>query len=117
MKKIIIHSIPVLISFIGLAIFYHTLNPIVLRGPEFLKFYFTLTIGFYLSVVSLKFFRERPSKISFYFMIFIFLLGVIKLFRGLSLDRPVGILFSILMAEIIVNMIFISTEFKNRIKY
>lgn len=116
MKKIIIHSIPLLVSFTGLTVFCHTLNPIILRGPEFLQFYFTLTIGFYLSVFCLRFFRENLSKISFYFMIFIFLLGVVKLFRGLSLDRPVGILFSILVAEIIINMIFISTEFKHKIR-
>jgi len=116
MKKIIIHSIPILISFIGLAIFYHTMNPTILRGPDFLKFYFSLVIGFYLSVIYLKFFKERLSEITLCFMIFIFLLGVVKLFRGLSLDRPVGILFSILIAEIIVNMIFMSTEFKDKIK-
>lgn len=50
MKKIIIHSIPILISFIGLAIFYHTMNPTILRGPDFLKFYFSLVIGFYLQL-------------------------------------------------------------------
>ncbi|REC80518.1 hypothetical protein DRF60_02090 [Chryseobacterium elymi] len=117
MKKIIIHSIPILVSFIGLAIYCHTFNPIILRGPEFLKFYFTLTIGFYFSVICLKFFRENLSKVSFYFMIFIFLLGIVKLFRGLSLDRPIGILISILVAEIIVNVIFISAEFKDKTKY
>ena len=117
MKKIIFHLIPVLISFAGLAVFCHTFNPIIVRGPEFLKFYFTLTIGFYLSVFCLKFFREKLSKITFYFMIFIFVLGVVKLFRGLILERPVGILFSILVAEVIVSMILISTEFKDKIKY
>ncbi|MDP9958752.1 hypothetical protein [Chryseobacterium lathyri] len=117
MKKIIIHLIPVFISITGLALYCDTFNPIIVRGPEFLKFYFTLTIGFYLSVYCLKFFRENLSKITFYFMIFIFLLGVIKLIKGVILERPVGILFSILVAEIIVNMIFISTEFKDKIKY
>lgn len=111
----IIHSIPVGISFIGLEIFRHTLNPIVLRGPDFLKFYFSLVIGFYLSVFCLKFFKEKLSEITLYFMIFIFLLGIIKLFRGLSLDRPVGILFSILIAEVIVNIAFMSTEIKHKI--
>jgi len=117
MKKIIIHSIPVFISCTGLALYCHTFNPIIVRGPEFLKFYFILTIGFYISVYCLKFFREKLSKTSFYFMIFIFVLGVIKLFRGLILERPVGILFSILVAEIMVSMIFISTEFKDKMKY
>ncbi|KFF22469.1 hypothetical protein [Chryseobacterium sp. JM1] len=116
MKKIIIHSLPIWVSFVGLAVFCHTLNPIMVRGPEFLKFYFTLTIGFYLSVLSLRSFGERLSKVSFYLMIFIFLLGVVKLFRGLSLDRPVGILFSILVAEIMISIIFISIEFKHKIK-
>ncbi|KMQ66589.1 hypothetical protein ACM46_03440 [Chryseobacterium angstadtii] len=116
MKKIIIHSIPILVSFVGLVVFCDTFNPIILRGPEFLKFYFTLTIGFYLSILCLRFFRENLSNISFYFMILIFLLGVVKLFRGLSLDRPVGILFSMLVAQIIVNMIFISIESKHKIK-
>lgn len=116
MKKIIIHSIPIMVSFLGLEIFCHTLNPIMVRGPEFLKFYSSLTIGFYLSLFCLRFFRENLSGTSFCFMVIIFILGAIKLFRGLSLDRPVGILFSILVAEILINMIFISIEFKQKMK-
>ncbi|PIF43790.1 hypothetical protein CLU96_0706 [Chryseobacterium sp. 52] len=116
MKKIIIHSIPIMACFIGLEIYCHTLNPIIVRGPEFLKFYFSLTIGFYLSVWSLKFFGENLSKISFYFMLIIFILGAVKLLKGISLDRPVGILFSILVAEVIVNIAFMSEEVKHKMK-
>ncbi|PQA94684.1 hypothetical protein B0A69_09530 [Chryseobacterium shigense] len=116
MKKIIIHSVPIGVSFTGLEIFCHTLNPIMVRGPEFLKFYLMMLLGFYISVFCLKPFRENDSATSLYFMLFIFMMGVVKLIRGISIDRPVGILFSILVAEIIVFVIFMSTDFKHKIK-
>lgn len=116
MKKIVWYSTSVIVSMVWLVLTHHTYNPISLRGPEFIKFYLILLLGFYVSVMVLKSLKQQIPKMTFYFMIFIFLLGVVKLFRGLSLDRPVGILFSILVAEIIINMIFISTEFKHKIK-
>ncbi|WP_080777388.1 hypothetical protein [Chryseobacterium phocaeense] len=116
MKKLIIHSVPAAVSCIWLAVCCKTSNPIALTGPGFLKFYLILTVGFYISVFSLKYFDENVSKISFYFMFFIFALGMIKLIRGLNLDRPVGILFSILIAEILVIMVVKSTHLNHRIK-
>ncbi|MGU3374534.1 hypothetical protein [Chryseobacterium sp. M5A1_1a] len=116
MKKIIIHSVPVAISIIWLAVCCQTLNPIALRGPGFLKFYLILLTGFYISVFCLRFFGEGLSKVSFYFMFLIFILGIVKLIRGLSLDRPVGILFSILVAEIIIIVVCTSVQLKNKIK-
>lgn len=116
MKKMIIHSVPIVVSFTGLEIFCHTLNPIMVRGPEFLKFYVIMLLGFSISVFCLKLFRENRSTVSLYFMLFIFILGVVKLIRGLSIDRPVGILISIIVAEIIVFMMFMSTDFKHKIK-
>lgn len=116
MKKMIIHSVPIVVSFTGLEIFCHTLNPIMVRGPEFLKFYVIMLLGFYISVFCLKLFRENRSTVSLYFMLFIFILGVVKLIRGLSIDRPVGILFSILVVEIIVFMMFMLADFKHKIK-
>ncbi|AZA78623.1 hypothetical protein EG347_14445 [Chryseobacterium sp. G0186] len=115
MKKIIIHSVPVAVSIIWLAACCQTLNPIELRGPGFLKFYLILVTGFYISVFCLRFFGEALSKLSFYFMFLIFILGIVKLIRGVSLDRPVGILFCILVAEIIMIVICTSVQLKNKI--
>ncbi|MGG5209330.1 hypothetical protein ACQWU4_10300 [Chryseobacterium sp. MIQD13] len=116
MTKIITHSIPAALSFIWLAICCRTFNPIALTGPGFLKFYLILTIGFYLSVFFLKYLGENVSRTSFYFMSLIFALGIIKLIRGLILDRPVGILFSILVAEIIAIMAVRSIQLNHKIK-
>jgi hypothetical protein len=107
MKKNLIHSIPVLISCIQLIIINHTFNPISLKGPHFLKFYLILVFGFYASIFALKIFKERISTITFYFMISIFLLGIIKLMKGVFIGKPVGFLIMILILECIV-ILFIS---------
>lgn len=102
MKKIIIHSIPVVISLIWLIFTQHTFNPISLKGPSFLFYYLLLIIGFYASVFILKLIKEKISEATFYFMISIFILGIIKLIKGIYLDKPVGFLILILIVEIIV---------------
>ncbi|MFC5875084.1 hypothetical protein SAMN05443633_11698 [Chryseobacterium arachidis] len=102
MKKILIHTIPMIISLIWLIEINHTLDPISLKGPHFLKFYLILVFGLYASIFTLKLFKERVSKTTFYFMISIFLLGVVKLFRGIFLGKPVGFLMIILILELIV---------------
>ncbi|WP_244428716.1 hypothetical protein [Flavobacterium sp. B17] len=104
MKKIFIHTTPVLLSFIWLIFINHTLSPVTLKGPDFLNFYLILIVGFYMSIYTLKFFKASISKITFYFMISIFLLGIVKLIRGISLGKPVGFLIMILIFEIIVFM-------------
>ena len=114
MKKIIIHTIPIAVSFFLLAAQDQICNPIILKGPEFLKFYLILLAGFYASVFSLKFFKETISGITFYFVIFILILGIIKLIRGLFLGKPVGFLIIILILEIIVVIFFILTNLKQK---
>ncbi|KIC61784.1 hypothetical protein [Chryseobacterium taiwanense] len=113
MKKILIHTVPMAISFLWLLIVNHTFNPISLRGPDFLKFYLMLVFGFYLSVVALQVFKENFSKTTVYFMISIFLLGVIKLIKGILLGKPVGFLIMILVMEIIV-ILFIKLSHINQ---
>src|SRR5690606_17193493 len=106
MRKIIIHSVPIVISFVWLILVNHTLNPITLRGPYFLQFYLILLMGFYMSILGLKTLREKISKTTAWIMISIFLLGVIKLGRGIILDKPVGFLILILILELIVLLLF-----------
>ncbi|ANF50686.1 hypothetical protein A0O34_09190 [Chryseobacterium glaciei] len=102
MKKIIIHTIPIIISLIWLIVNNDTFNPISLKGPEFLKFYLILLLGFYVSIFILKSFKDVVSKTTFYFMISIFVLGIVKLMRGIILEKPVGFLLIILAIETII---------------
>ncbi len=105
MKKIIIYSVPLIISLIWLILTGDTFNPFVLKGPDFLRFYLILLFGSYASVLILKISREDFSKVTFYGMISIFIVGVIKLIRGIVLEKPVGFLMFILIMEFIVLMI------------
>ncbi|WP_162087810.1 hypothetical protein [Chryseobacterium aquaeductus] len=116
MKKIIIHSIPVFISMIWLVTEHKTYQPLFLKGPDFLKFYIILLSGIYLSIFMLKFFKESISKTTFYFLISIFILGLIKLIRGLYLGKPVGYLVMILVIEIAVIIIIKSYQFNKKFK-
>jgi len=102
MKKILFYSVPLMISMIWLILTQQTCNPISIKGPEFLKFYLILVIGFYTSVMILKSFEENSSKTMFYFMILIFLLGIVKLIKGLIIGKPVGYLVMILIVEGII---------------
>ncbi|RXM38566.1 hypothetical protein BOQ62_16830 [Chryseobacterium sp. CH21] len=106
MKKVIIHSVPVVISFAWLMAENQTFNPIILKGPDFLKFYFILIFGFYVSVFILNSLKETISRTTLYFAGSIFLLGVIKLIRGIILGKPIGFLLMILIIEIIVILAF-----------
>lgn len=117
MKKLIIHFIPVGISFLWLAGNFGTLNPITIKGPEFLKFYIILILGFYISIFIVKSLRESISKTTCCYILFIFLLGIIKLMRGILLEKPIGFLAMILIGECIVTLVFILPHFKNKIKY
>ncbi|WP_326981511.1 hypothetical protein VUJ46_14835 [Chryseobacterium sp. MYb264] len=110
MKKILIHTVPVLFSFLWLMANHHSLNPISLKGPYFLSFYLVLIFGFYTSIFSLKYFKEQFSKTSIYFMMLIFILGIIKWTKGFILEKPIGYLSVILIFEAIVAVVFI---FKN----
>lgn len=116
MKKILIHTTAVLLSFIWLFIVHHTLNPISLKGPYFLKFYLILIFGFYASVFMLKLFGEAISKTTFYFMISIFLFGIVKLFRGIFLGKPVGFLMMILILELIVILFINLSKVNHKMK-
>lgn len=99
MKKILIYTVPVMISMVWLVLTHQIYNPIFMKGPEFLKFYLILLLGFYAFVMFLKFFKKGNSKVAFYFMIFIFLIGIVKLIKGLMLGKPVGYLILILIVE------------------
>ena len=116
MKKLIIHSVPVVIGFIWLMAVHQTFNPVILKGPDFLKFYVILVLGFYASFFLLNSLKETISGTVFYFAGFIFLLGIIKLIRGVILGKPVGFLVMILIAEGIVILIFISGYVNEKIK-
>jgi len=111
-----IHTIPVLISFVWLVLVNHTLDPIFLKGPDFLKFYLILLFGFYSSVFVLKLFNESISKTTLYFMISIFILGIVKLVRGLFLGKPVGFLILILILEFIVILFINLNNLKFKLK-
>ncbi|MCT2563496.1 hypothetical protein [Chryseobacterium herbae] len=99
MKKTLLYSIPVVISLVWLVFTHQIYNPIFMKGPEFLKFYLILLLGFYAFAMFLKFFKKGNSKIAFYFMIIIFLIGIVKLIKGLMLEKPVGYLVVILIVE------------------
>lgn len=116
MKKVIIHSVPVSISFMWLWTVCQTLNPITLKGPDFIKFYLLMVFGFYASVFMLNSFKGKVSEVTLYFAGFIFLLGIIKLIRGIVLGKPIGFLAMILMAECIVTVIFMLSHINEKIK-
>ena len=116
MKNLIIHSIPVMISLIWLYTENHTLNPVMAKGPDFLKFYLILVLGAYLITFFLKRSGETTLKTSLYFIFFILILGIIKLIRGISLGKPVGFLVMILIMEIIVIMIVMSYHVNHKTK-
>ncbi len=102
MKRILLYSVPVMISMIWLILTQQTCNPISIKGPEFLKFYLMLVLGFYASVMIIKSFKENSSKTTLYFMILILLLGIVKLIKGLIIGKPVGYLVMILIVEGII---------------
>ena len=116
MKKIIIHTVPVVISVVWLVGVHHTFNPVILKGPDFLNFYLTLVIGFYASVFCLRSLNEMISRTTHYFAGLIFLLGIIKLIRGVMLEKPIGFLVMILIAEIIVILIFMLNHVNKKMK-
>jgi hypothetical protein len=74
----IFYTTLILISFIWLVLMNHSFNPIFERS-DFLKFYLILIFGCYASAFALQALKESSSKTTFYFMISIFLLGVVKL--------------------------------------
>nr|WP_315033427.1 hypothetical protein [uncultured Chryseobacterium sp.] len=116
MKKIIIHAVPVVISLMWLVTKYHTWNPVSLKGPDFLKFYLILILGFYTSVLVMKSLSETISTTTFYFLILIFALGGIKFIRGIILAKPIGFLVMILIIEGVVAAVLMSAYRKNKIK-
>ncbi|ASE63303.1 hypothetical protein EGY07_20730 [Chryseobacterium indologenes] len=116
MKKIIIHSIPVAVSWAWLYANYATLNPIDIKGPVFLKFYIILLLTSYVSVFILKSDKETVSKISLSFLILIFALGAVKLIRGIISEKPVGFLLMILFVEAIIASVIMSHDVKDKIK-
>lgn len=116
MKKMIIHTVPFIVSLIWLILNKNTFNPISLKGPDFLKFYLILLLGFYASVFLLKSLKEMVSKTTFYFMISILVLGIVKLIRGIFLGKPIGFLIMILILEVIVMLFLNLSELKQKIK-
>ncbi|MFP8894764.1 hypothetical protein [Chryseobacterium sp. EZn1] len=116
MKKLIIYSVPVVIGFMWLMAVHQTFNPVILKGPDFLRFYLILILGFYASLFILKSLKIAISSTTLYFAGFILLLGIIKLIRGFLLGKPVGFLVVILIAEGIVTLVFISGYVNEKIK-
>ncbi|WP_106917824.1 hypothetical protein [Chryseobacterium aurantiacum] len=116
MKKIIIHLVPIVISFLWLIETCHTFNPFTLKGPGFLKFYLLLLLGFYSSIFILKLLKQTISKTTLYWMLLIFVVGIIKVIRGILLGKPVGFLVMILILECIVILLFKLFYVKNKIK-
>lgn len=116
MKKLIIHSIPIVISFLWLITECKTFNPITLKGPDFLKFYLVLILGFYLSIFMLKSFGEKISNTTFYFVMLIGGLGIVKLIRGIMLGKPIGFLMMILILELIIMFLMIGSRTSNKFK-
>lgn len=116
MKKLIFHSVAFAISMIWLVAEQQTYNPISLKGQEFLKFYLILLLGFYASIFILKLIKEKISEVTFYFMISIFILGIIKLVKGIYLGKPVGFLIMILVVELIVILFINVSKLNHKIK-
>ena len=112
MNKYLFYTTPILISCIWLVVMNHTFNPLSLKGPDFLKFYLILIFGCYASLFALQALKESSSKTTFYFMISIFLLGVVKLIKGILLGKPVGFLIIILVMEIII-VLFVNADHVN----
>ena len=115
MKTILIHLASIMISIIWLITECQTYNPIFLKGPQFLKFYLILLAAFYISVFILKFLKESVSKMTLYFAIMIFIVGIVKLIRGLMLGKPIRFLVMILIAEIAVMLIFGLFKFREKL--
>lgn len=110
MKKIAVHLASMTISLIWLVIYQQTWNPFSLKGPQFLKFYLILLLGFYTSVLILKFLQKPISKTVRYFMLMILLLGIIKLLKGLYLGKPIGYLIILLMIEVLIISLHIDNK-------
>lgn len=107
MKSLIMYSVSLIVSFVWLYLSHQTFNPILLKGPDFLKFYLLLLMVFYLMIFIGKRLKINNRKILLYFMLSVLALGIIKLFRGLYLTKPIGYLLMILITEIIVMMALI----------
>ncbi|MCJ8152836.1 hypothetical protein MKJ01_03540 [Chryseobacterium sp. SSA4.19] len=114
MKNTVIHTIPVSVSFLWLFFIHHTWNPVSLKGPYFLTFYLMMILGFYISVFIVRVHKSIIPEITFYFMISIFILGMIKLIKGISLGKPVGFLIMILMIELTVILYVNHSKLKKR---
>lgn len=116
MKKLIIHFIPVVISCMWLIAECETFNPITLKGPDFLKFYLILVLGFYVSIFIVKSVGETVSQTTFYFLMGIGSLGIVKLIRGIMLGKPIGFLIMILIAELIIVFLLMSWKSDHQLK-
>lgn len=116
MKKTLIHALPVALSFSWLLLTGHTFNPIILKGPDFLKFYLLLISSFYALVFFLSLFRERISKTTLYFMALLIISGIVKLIKGMILQKPVGFLLIILIGELAVMLSVYLCHFNKRIQ-
>ncbi|MDR2234803.1 MAG: hypothetical protein LBE92_01655 [Chryseobacterium sp.] len=116
MKNLILHSVPVIISMIWLNIEKQTFNPVILKGPDFLKFYMILLSGTCLVAFLLKRSTANFPKTTLYFFFFILVLGLIKLIRGINLGKPIGFLVMIMIVEVIIILIIIYHHINHKIK-
>ncbi|WP_231433707.1 MULTISPECIES: hypothetical protein [unclassified Chryseobacterium] len=116
MKSLIMYSVSVIVSWIWLYVSHQTFNPILLKGPDFLKFYVLILMIFYLMIFIGKRLKINNRKVLLYFMLSIIALGITKLFRGLYLNKPVGYLIFILIMETIVMLIITQTHPNHKLK-
>lgn len=110
------YSVSLTVSFIWLYVSHQTFNPILLKGPDFLKFYLLLLMVLYLMIFIGHRLKINNRKVLLYFMLSVLALGITKLFRGLYLNKPIGYLVMILITEIIVMMALTQIQFNRKLK-
>jgi len=116
MKSSLLYSVSILLGFSWIIFQNNTCNPIALQGTDFLKFYLILLTGFSLTVFLGKFLKINNRKQIVYFLTAIFVLGIIKLIRGIYLGKPVGYLTVILIIQITAILFIKSLYFTKKSK-
>jgi ABC-type phosphate transport system permease subunit len=71
---------------------------------------------FYSLILILKYFKYKISETEVYGLVSIILVGIIKLFIGIYLGKPVGFLIAILLSELIVLVIITRSYFRRQSK-
>jgi hypothetical protein len=96
-----------------------TVNPFAIKGPEFLIFYLSLWVLSFSSIIINRPITNRSILASTYFSVqnivlaTVYLLGLIRLIRGIYLGRPVGYLVLILIAAFILSISMVQRKEAN----